>query len=83
MRSKQEMKYRNWIIPALLIWLTACTNLAIAESVTIDRKVLSELTEQAMLYQRYRGEIDAPRIKVYIGANAGTYGVGGEAGVIF
>jgi len=77
------MKYAISMMLVLLISLTSLSAKVVVSgnSVTMTRADLDELTIQAQMYQELRGKADRP--KVYIGANAGTYGVGVNAGVIF
>lgn len=50
-------------------------------NVTMTRADLEELAAQAKMYQELKNKSIRP--KVYIGANAGTYGVGVNAGIVF
>ena len=49
--------------------------------VTMTRADLEELVAQAQMYQELKNRSARP--KVYVGGNAGNYGVGVNAGVIF
>jgi len=77
------MKYIILTTLALLILLTSLSAKVVVSgnNVTMTRDDLAELTTQAALYQELKNKFDRP--KIYIGVNAGTYGVGANAGVIF
>ena len=77
------MKLKICLTLVLLTLLTSlfATVVVSGNNVTMTRADLEELVAQAKMYHEIKDRLNRPQI--YLGTNAGTYGVGVNAGIIF
>ena len=78
MKRLMKVLYLVWLILATILFAeirTSGNEVVMSES---DYRTLIKLAREAEIRRENRKDM-----RFYIGVNAGTYGVGGEAGVIF